>query len=82
MSEMAKNWLQEKTEEVKVPQFRMKVDTKTMTITNETIQKKYSNATMANKRWIDKKNADENMTSYPYGIRHFEFADIPPEHRT
>ncbi len=81
MSEMARKWLKDETDQVEVPQFRMKVDTKTMSISNTVVNKKYSNATMANKRWIDKSNVDENMTSYPYGLRHFEFADIPPQFR-
>ncbi len=61
---------------VEVPHFHMKIDPRRATIKNQIIYKQYSTASLGSKRWIPE-NHDMYLTSYPFGLRSFDFADVP-----
>ena len=61
---------------VRVPHFQMKIDARSQTIKNLIVEKSYSTASLGSKRWIPK-DPDCHLTSYPFGLRSFDFADVP-----
>ncbi len=60
---------------VEVPHFHMKIDPRRATIKNQIICKQYSTASLGSKRGIPE-NPDMYLTSYPFGLRSFDFADV------
>ncbi len=71
-----KNKKKKKGLTVEVPHFHMKIDPRRATIKNQIIYKQYSTASLGSKRWIPE-NPDMYLTSYPFGLRSFDFADVP-----
>ncbi len=75
MKELITGFLADNYRELESENFSMKVDRANLTVQNTVVKKKYHNRGF-DKRWVCN-NPDSYITSYPFGIKHTEFADIP-----
>ena len=79
MIEMLKDFLKNEEKAIKCKSFKMKIERKTPQVSSSYVEKTYKN-NIFDKRVVDK-NDSQYVCTFPFGLKHKRFADVPPEYR-